>query len=1101
MTGPQTPSDGEASAHGERAAIIGENRGITQQGDNATAGQVVIEKGATVHGGVHLNVAGAGTSQATPAALFMAPTSRLRDFVERPAVGDALVEALVNPAFRGGGPIVVTGAGGYGKTLLAAWACRQVKDHFPDGVLWVAVGRRPHGATDHDPRLISVLSDLITLLTGDGPAEYRHVPTAAAAFVRALGDRRILLVLDDAWDTEDVEWFLGGRQCVTLVTSRQRPIARGHHEVRVGPMTTREATALLLQKVAGSSAREVSPLLERCGRWPLALSLLGGTLRSVLGRMPLAAVVQELAAALDHRGVSVLDEHAHTNERRIAATLDISLEELAATSPHGEGSRDRYRQLAAFPEEAPIPYQLLERLWGLDVAGTESECVRFFNHSLLETVEPDGVRLHVVLRDLLRHRDAQLVGRTSRALLEACHTAAGWHALPLSPHPDLGPQLAYHLLQAGQRESLGMLMQDFRYLVTRIHHGGPAAAESDLQAYIAADDAHHEDNHIRRLLAMLRRYPNLPSNRNMERTDVALTLYSRLFGHVEIDHFREELPDCGLFPVQPFPYVAEPRHIRSLSGHHGQVSSAFWQNDGLLMTVGGDDGTIRRWNPQSGVQESQLQIDAGLVLKAWLSPDQHHLAVFGAHPKGGHHLANPITHRDGLRQPGQWLRILITDTSTGKVRAEFPSTEKLVVGQFLHGGSPAMAWSPDSRLLALAAGDDIQLWSPFDGRLLRTLRQAGAVRSMDWHPAGGLACLTGYGTVIRWPDPASSDHAHHHGMFGEESQARALAWSPDGRKIAVAADREIGVVGVAPTGLGKAWEGHAWWFGFPCAISWRPDSRAFAIASNGAGIWGGTGPGSMVSLWNVDDPQGRTYKDIDSRYTGVLDLAWGPADDQLAVAYVDSTVRLWRPTARQQPAVSNDRLLDLADHFKSPIDRAIDAVTAPLRDRLVVRNVKSTIPAVVYERAEATDTTWTDGLITITSDGLSVIGEWADADEFEWVMGSTQLCQDFRIASGVAVNTFGFPDMRLTLRGADGLTIETALWPKPRGLAVDPTSSRIATVSEDGGISLFDTRTLRRICTVSLGEAALACAFGPTGERLAVVGSTGLYLLTLSPHT
>jgi type II secretory ATPase GspE/PulE/Tfp pilus assembly ATPase PilB-like protein len=48
--------------------------------------------------------------------------------VERPAIGARLVRAIAVAAHQPIGTVVVTGAGGFGKTM-SAWACHQVGEH------------------------------------------------------------------------------------------------------------------------------------------------------------------------------------------------------------------------------------------------------------------------------------------------------------------------------------------------------------------------------------------------------------------------------------------------------------------------------------------------------------------------------------------------------------------------------------------------------------------------------------------------------------------------------------------------------------------------------------------------------------------------------------------------------------------------------------------------------------------------------------------------------------------------------------------------------------------------------------------------------------
>jgi WD40 repeat protein len=71
---------------------------------------------------------------------------------------------------------------------------------------------------------------------------------------------------------------------------------------------------------------------------------------------------------------------------------------------------------------------------------------------------------------------------------------------------------------------------------------------------------------------------------------------------------------------------------------------------------------------------------------------------------------------------------------------------------------------------------------------------------------------------------------------------------------------------------------------------------------------------------------------------------------------------------------------------------------------------------------------------------------------------------------------------------------------EPSHLTADPTGAFVAALDlADGTISLLDASSLRRVYQLVVDGSVSAAAFDPTGQRLAVVGSAGLYVFWLRP--
>jgi hypothetical protein len=220
----------------------------------------------------------AGDPMARPAQLPAA----LADFTGRSRDVAWLVGLLASAGERWGvvPTGVVTGLGGIGKTSLAIHAAHQVSERFPDGQLFVRLCT-PSGCP------VAVGEALGGFLRALG-VNARRLPereAELAAMLRSvLAGRRVLVVLDDAQDGQQVAPLLPGTAgCAAIVTSRG-PLAglSGAQARGLGPLTDAESAAMLAGIIGEGRARTepeaVTGIAEFCGGLPLALRIAGDRL-------------------------------------------------------------------------------------------------------------------------------------------------------------------------------------------------------------------------------------------------------------------------------------------------------------------------------------------------------------------------------------------------------------------------------------------------------------------------------------------------------------------------------------------------------------------------------------------------------------------------------------------------------------------------------------------------------------------------------------------------------------------------------------------------------------------------------------------------------
>jgi len=277
----------------------------------------------------------ATTKVATPIAGRATPVPRqlpraVEHFVGRLAQLAELDRLLA--ANEPGRVVVLTGTAGVGTTALAVhWA--QVRDQrYPDGQLYVDLR-----GFDPEPPLSpnEVLAGFLRAL-GVPAADLPPGCAERAALYRSLlADRRLLVVLDNALDSEQVRALLpGGAGCSVLVTSRVSLtglVARqGAHRIEVEPLAADEGAQLLaLAGLPVVAEPEVADrLVELCGGLPLALRLVAErfTERSV----PAVSLAEQLAELVG--GAGLLESLAAGDDQRAAlrAAFSWSYEQLPA---------------------------------------------------------------------------------------------------------------------------------------------------------------------------------------------------------------------------------------------------------------------------------------------------------------------------------------------------------------------------------------------------------------------------------------------------------------------------------------------------------------------------------------------------------------------------------------------------------------------------------------------------------------------------------------------------------------------------------------------------------------------------------------------------
>jgi tetratricopeptide (TPR) repeat protein len=269
----------------------------------------------------------------TPGAAVVSPVPRQlppanRVFVGRLAERKAL-SALNRTSVRGAPRVaVIHGMGGLGKSELAVRWCHDVADEYPDGQFYVQLG----GTAPAGPVEASFVLDGFIRALG-GMSATADLAQLAAQYRSLTAGRRVIVVLDDAADAEQVRWLLpAAADALVLITSRNRlpelSVDTGAVSISVEPLDSDSGVALLRRLIPtqvdadpGSAQR----LVELCGGTPLAIRLAAQSLES---GVTLAALCDTLDSP-KHR-VRALDDSVRRGSTRLRTVLRTSCDALGA---------------------------------------------------------------------------------------------------------------------------------------------------------------------------------------------------------------------------------------------------------------------------------------------------------------------------------------------------------------------------------------------------------------------------------------------------------------------------------------------------------------------------------------------------------------------------------------------------------------------------------------------------------------------------------------------------------------------------------------------------------------------------------------------------
>lgn len=363
------------------------------------------------------------------------------------------------------------GMAGAGKTVLAQAIAYddEIVRAFPDGVVWVAIGR-----LSGENELLARQAALARALGAASPS-FKEWRTARDDLSELTANQKCLIILDNVWDPMHAVAFAHlGDQCRLLVTTRNQEVLQrigsDQRILRRMEIEAQELMAGIAKCEIESLPKAAAMVAEECEYLPLAMTVVAVLVRD--RRYTWESALERLKAADIGRLRAQLPGY---DSDGILGALQISVEAL------DQSDREAFEDCAVFSDDATIPEETLCVLWSerfpnrqdaLDVAH------RLQQRSLLEREADDRFGLHDLYHDYLQ-ATANNVGELHLRFLGAYRQKCldGW----VKGRDDgyFFQFLPYHLKEAGELEELRKLLVDYDWIQAKLKAAGSWATASD----------------------------------------------------------------------------------------------------------------------------------------------------------------------------------------------------------------------------------------------------------------------------------------------------------------------------------------------------------------------------------------------------------------------------------------------------------------------------------------------------------------------------------------------------------------------------------------------------------------------------------------------
>jgi WD40 repeat protein/serine/threonine protein kinase len=331
--------------------------------------------------------------------------------------------------------------------------------------------------------------------------------------------------------------------------------------------------------------------------------------------------------------------------------------------------------------------------------------------------------------------------------------------------------------------------------------------------------------------------------------------------------------------------------------HRNAAHAAVYSPDGRRIASGGHDGTVRLWGADDQEDIAVLHGHTQRVVQLAFSPDGRRLAsaslymdrtarVWEVGSRG-----SPVLFRDhssyvypvAYSPDGAWIAsgswdgtVRVWDARTGLPGLVLRHTNRV----------RALAFGPDNTWLVSGCDDDdrLTIWDFATGRPRKRIQGPGQTpAALAISPDGARLAAQDLDGTLHITDVATGQEVFSTrlpGRIPNRGEVRgALAYSPDGRWLAVVADRStVGLLDTQSHDLAVRWTGHG---GAVHSLAFCRDGRWLVSA----------GEDRTVRLWDV--ATGAPGAVLEGHTDEVFTAVFHPDGTRLASAGRDRAILLW----------------------------------------------------------------------------------------------------------------------------------------------------------------------------------------------------------------